>query len=97
MKAEHTPGPWKQNGNSIIAPGKLFGRTVSIIPDGDGSDDETPEGIANARLIAAAPELLQALRQLDAWFKSGVVVQNEGKPIIAHSWVHAAISRATGN
>lgn len=57
--SQHTPGPWTV---STILP------TV-VIQD---NDEErwicqlplTPEGVANARLIAAAPRMLEALRKL---------------------------------
>ena len=61
MSAQHTPGPWK------VASGP-FGATVfvgeeenpRIVSDAAASD---PENVANARLIAAAPDLLAALRE----------------------------------
>lgn len=60
-EATHTPGPW--------AIGK-YGKVTT--PDGetllvDGVSlpmNHDPEAIANARLIAAAPELLEALEKM---------------------------------
>lgn len=56
MKTSHTPGPWSIQGDKIINE-----ETIQYIADirRDGEDD--PEAQANARLIAAAPELLEAL------------------------------------
>lgn len=51
---EHTPGPWQAEGQKVIKPGGM----VHIASTYEGS----PE--ANARLIAAAPELLEALEGL---------------------------------
>jgi hypothetical protein len=51
--AKHTPGPWS------IEAVKDYMR-----PHDTGIDSEIPESIANARLIAAAPDLLEALRAL---------------------------------
>lgn len=66
----HTPGPWSASINSqplytsaeIYGPPNGFGM-VAEIRASFGPDDEK---MANARLIAAAPELLQALKELCA-------------------------------
>ena len=46
----HTPGPWEANGEIVY-----FGRAGGI------SLHKAPSPEANARLIAAAPDLLEAL------------------------------------
>jgi hypothetical protein len=52
----HTPGPWHANGCCIEAPGDEGPRDVTIaVVHGQRLD-------ADARLIAAAPEMLNALR-----------------------------------
>ena len=59
---EYTQGPWKARGFGIHAPSKwtiAFIETDSHITL-DGDFDE-PLALANARLIAAAPDLLEAL------------------------------------
>jgi hypothetical protein len=73
MSAKHTPGPWWHDDD------KEVGCIVICAPDGDGVPwqiasmcDIGPSGDeeANARLIAAAPELLAALKsaaQCLAW------------------------------
>jgi len=68
---KHTPGPWLENWvRPNKAEGHTFDPTCSILAtDQDGRrirladipDPLTPEEEANARLIAAAPELLAAL------------------------------------
>ena len=69
--SKHTPGPWEvkpyawQRGNvSVFAPkfGRApYGACVAYTPCSDGVGGA--EGaLANARLIAAAPELLEALK-----------------------------------
>jgi len=85
----HTPGPWK------------FDRKGRRIVDADGEyvapatlsryhDDRTdPEAIANARLIAAAPDLLAALRDLVNF----TAQHNQGKYVMA---ARAAIAKAEG-
>jgi hypothetical protein len=76
--AAHTPGPWREGPTEGIGErGKL------IVVDADGlkvCDCESdllpglrfarpyPEDTANARLIAAAPELLAACRAALAWY-----------------------------
>ena len=64
MSSKHTPGPWRQSGlliygegNYNIAAAKPFMRPRTVSPD-----DAVSEARANARLIAAAPEMLAALR-----------------------------------
>ena len=55
----HTPGPWKVN----------YRRVTPVDGPQDGSNDichvygDEDREIANARLIAAAPQLLEALRR----------------------------------
>lgn len=60
-KQQHTPGPWvfyddsndgKTNRIEIVALGKTVARIYHSVP---------AEDLPNARLIAAAPELLEAL------------------------------------
>lgn len=60
-KAQHTPGPWRRNGSLIEAPQMAL--TVSTVswPRIGHAPKDTDEAVANARLIAAAPELLAAL------------------------------------
>jgi hypothetical protein len=61
---KHTPGPWKVGSRSN---GEFYKRNIA---GADGyhvaltSSREDAEVEANARLIAAAPELLEALREL---------------------------------
>lgn len=63
-KPTHTPGPWGVhmiNGNPLlINAGETLPKTIVV----EFSMDETPNDHANAKLIAAAPELLEALQEL---------------------------------
>ncbi len=91
---KHTPGPWfyVQEGSS----GEFFGCGVSGTKDGPEFiwfDDsiEAERDIANAHLIAAAPDMLEALKQLkenapDQWVPASVV----------HAICDAAIAKAEG-
>ena len=61
-QAKHTPGPWAvgdEERNNIVGPG---GQVASVGPfaSGGASRGDFDTMTANARLIAAAPELLAA-------------------------------------
>lgn len=61
-----TPGPWFVNGpydfeNDLFIRATLDGENFDIAST---YDDETGQAKANAQLIAAAPELLEALEKL---------------------------------
>lgn len=61
MKAKHTKGPWKIGGSCnrhIVAPG---GMEIASCRPYYIRRPAYDEAVANARLIAAAPELLEAL------------------------------------
>lgn len=56
--SKHTPGPWSRDKNdSLCSPD---GRQVYVWNSGLGNSYRSEETDANARLIAAAPELLEA-------------------------------------
>lgn len=65
MKTKHTPGPWIDDGHdgedTQIVNSK-WGGVARIVYNGDCS-----QRVANAKLIAAAPELLEALKMAVAW------------------------------
>jgi hypothetical protein len=64
---QHTPGPWTENEGFICA--RFSDGEVHDICDprcAPPTDDLIAEMDANARLIAAAPELLQALELIHA-------------------------------
>jgi hypothetical protein len=59
MKTKHTPGPWDDTGHDgkdtqIVS--SQWGEVARVVYNGDCA-----QRTANARLIAAAPELLEAL------------------------------------
>ncbi|WP_186181678.1 hypothetical protein [Burkholderia gladioli] len=63
-KQQWTPGPWSHDRGIIPPDGP--GRYSTVSADGDvvvaEINDLIPEGISNAKLIAAAPELVEALK-----------------------------------
>jgi len=66
MKTKHTPGPWgverDRDGDLIVSQPGNDGQVIVSMRGADG-----PEWDANARLIAAAPDLLAALRIITEW------------------------------
>jgi hypothetical protein len=83
----HTPGPWKHDEMWGLI---KYGRTeICALHSGNA---------ANARLIAAAPELLEALNQtvssLEYWFKRNG--DPEGANSLMMQNARAAIAKATG-
>jgi hypothetical protein len=66
MNTKHTPGPWKQYRDSqgnVRIQGNVPGGPVAFIEEMNNTGG-TPQDHANARLIAAAPELLDALKRI---------------------------------
>ncbi len=57
----HTPGPWIATGFKNTIVNDSNGNTLALRPSHDGS---VGNAIANARLIAAAPDLLEACELL---------------------------------
>lgn len=98
MTAQHTPGPWTTyaDDNTLIGPAVSDGK--AMIADAIGPLPAHPQSWrrpiaevqANARLIAAAPELLEALR--------AVLVKLEGQhpDLMECAEARAAIAKATG-
>lgn len=66
MNAAHTPGPLNASGEMVFSES---GSRVADFTPNDNDEREMPEGEedANARLIAAAPELWAALAGLLQW------------------------------
>ena len=85
----HTPGPWtyytspQPNGCPIVGSRGLM---VAMLAHSINYDDQKEEAISNARLISAAPDLLEALQ-----YAIKQVPELADVPGIA-----AAIAKATG-
>lgn len=72
-KNKHTPGPWKataKEGNHIIH-SNTESNCLAIVGTGIFNSDPLrwEEARANAALIAAAPDLLEALQELHAMYE----------------------------
>lgn len=88
----HTPGPWEvgpMNGKPSVIYADDYDAPV-IAQMAEWIPDAAKQQEANARLIAAAPELLQALQNLVSDIDDGTVY---GQRL---AQAHAAIAKATG-
>lgn len=87
MTTKHTPGPWSNHlvdDTVVVIPRRPLPQQISALGHSEVADDED---YANARLIAAAPELLQAL--ID-------VVRVADRATVEFDAARAAIAKATG-
>ena len=92
---KHTPGEWRVRNNSIGGPlVSSDSGTIADVRTCGGvhvGGPQHPETIANARLLAAAPDLLEALKELA---DCGAEAWGEDRPCV--KWARAAIAKATG-
>jgi len=107
MSAGHTPGPWQQRDDQtpegwVTIIGNIDGEYIDGKPEctydvicvcEDEYGERLPNVSANARLIAASPDLLTALQMLVADF--GDYPASE-RPCLAFDKARAAIAKATG-
>jgi hypothetical protein len=100
MESKHTPGPWQiyKDRNRIDRYPGIDGVTRTVIVFGvDGESNGVrgqnyEESLANAHLIAAAPELLDALELLVAWAN----IQDGSPSQYLRDAALAAINKAKG-
>lgn len=80
-EAKHTPGPWscsyepQPNGCPIVG---ARGLMVAMLAHTVNMPQQREEAIANARLIAAAPELAEEHQRWAAWFGEALVLALQG-------------------
>jgi len=101
ISTQHTPGPWLLNTQyadiEVRGPADSGVLIATMAPWGDAADAPSPQA-ANARLIAAAPELLKTLVGL----LDSMAEIRSGDFVIARDsvWLDAAesvIAKATGS
>jgi len=99
--SKHTQTQWETDGLTIkAAPGFFCDTRMTLATM--GHHVPAPEREANARLISAAPELLEALKTLVADAASGTCCGLTEAESVAAYWskrradVFAAIAKATG-
>lgn len=68
---KHTPGPWKEISGAVYAYARGGFIPIAKMDREPGNGTLPTERDANARLIAAAPELLEACKLLVATWGSG--------------------------
>jgi hypothetical protein len=99
MSAGHTPGPWVVGpvDDTIVTHLGADGFRYEVAAvDGDyNQPDEWPVMEANARLIAAAPEMLQALEWIADNYENGHMNHVDFR-VQAKHLADAAIAKATG-
>jgi hypothetical protein len=93
MNTKHTPGPWRENsqGDSEYIFSEVYG-AIAIIPHGGIHRDEHK---ANAQLIAAAPDLLDALQTIVSVLSDWDNATNQGKYANLIEYANKAINKAT--
>lgn len=112
MKSKHTPGPWTIGGSMIggrntdadrvsiariLRRPAIHGGLVYHFPDTATDAVQTgAEADANARLIAAAPDLLAALEGLVAILNDGGWIGDNPEPGSPGYIARAAIAKARG-
>ena len=85
-ESKHTPGPWKAvnleftNGDFEIQNNEYLICRLNI--GGMSESEQVDRKIADARLIASAPELLEAIQDVTALFLDSSVRELENKKII---------------
>lgn len=67
--SKHTPGPWTRGWGNFVYQGAKFnpqqmGRLIATCEPSSRTQKDWDQVFANARLIAAAPDLLEALEDL---------------------------------
>ncbi len=91
MEAKHTPGPWhvvgwvEENTGPVRNIANAAGCTLAFI-------QHCAEDKANARLMAAAPDLLAALLSADLAMANGGILASHA----ARKEIASAIAKATG-
>jgi len=96
----HTPGPWKVSGldPSVVGPVRILILDTAPVPQQQAVAriiERTDQSIANAHLIAAAPELLDAAKA----FAENAIETADGNIVFGYralDLLRAAIAKAEG-
>lgn len=96
----HTPGPWVWDENrrerkyaDIVLTADAEENSISIIEGAYFVSEADSENEANARLIAAAPDLLDAAKAISEWYD--VVQQHYPEMLREFKHLRTAVAKAT--
>lgn len=105
---QHTPGPWqavKDQFGGTVGATRIDAANGHAVAYARERGPNGHDGEANARLIAAAPELLEALKELARLVHQNNALQHAGIEVSADAWgqmyqvtneARAAIAKAEG-
>lgn len=103
MNQPHTPGPWLveslfppkyiKTTHVVLAKVGIYPSTVCTVEEYNEIPNFEPDRLADARLIAAAPDMLQVLQELE---ESSEYWSEYFVPLGIVERIHAAIAKATG-
>jgi len=92
--AQHTPGPWERDDGYIVS---LHNHEkIATVHDWTTEDEDIDRAKANARLIAAAPELLEALENRPVLLEEDTIESFRERYIAWQRRRDASISKARG-
>lgn len=105
MTDKHTPGPWAPDTEGFDA--SIIGPDGKLIIAGEYDGWMVPfacrdEAVANIRLVVAAPDLLEMLKEAELWINDecelrgddDAAYESPAANMVAH--IRAAIRKATG-
>jgi len=106
LKTEHTPGPWRSDEPFVVATDPVGKHPDIYVAEVISSDEydryvlETETRLANARLIAAVPEMLAACRcalaELEGSYSREDWDDDNNPMALTIQELIAAIAKATG-
>ena len=99
--SKHTPGPWVADFEAYPIMVRSKTETWPLLDELGNQEGESGAFVcnagdnkANARLIAAAPELLEALEFIECVYRKNIV--KEGEPSKTLNDLQSVIAKATG-
>ena len=101
-ETKHTPGPWEVSWDKYGKESEIHGKSelndgpICIIPHDDVTESGAEEQLANALLIAAAPEMLEALEALRDNVGTCICYDESAREFNAWEMAKAAIAKAKG-
>lgn len=93
--SKHTPGMWTAIGNQVFVGVHTNEPKVIVQAKSQNAGEKIREAAANARLIAAAPEMLEALKYVLA-LSEGNSCLAVGMLVEHHSKIRQVIAKAEG-